>query len=305
MVRKPSFEFRNQVAPRYIEPLFVHLGDGAWHLPSEMRDMLRHNGIDVVGEQIVQYNITTWSLIGLGRTQRGGQQSKTGLRFQVSPLGNALIEQYSTNRPLFFDLMHFLFYTTWLRSQDIYRGRFWTYMRTCQILWEESPKKVDTFEITNRLLQECQAHPLFAEYHPTFPERSVSTVCLWMKHLDPPVIRSSGRGDAEVTARRSYCTPQLFQLALDVLYHDIEHIAYSSSMGISEALIDAVCRITLLDPASFWEMAKLAEMSLDGIEIRQGQWGTSIALAGPVQWITLPAFEQPGKVEIEEEDEEV
>ena len=61
-------------------------------------------------------------------------------------------------------------------------------------------------------------------------------------------------------------------------------------MAVSDEHIQAICRTCLLDTERFWSMAELTQMSIRGFEIKRGQWATSITLAGPPNWISLPDF---------------
>lgn len=103
---------------------------------------------------------------------------------------------------------------------------------------------------------------------------------------------------------RNYCTPQLFHLATDLLY-STEGLSYGTSLAMDDEKIAAICRVCLLDPGRFWEMVSLTAMAMREFEVRQGLWGTSLALSGPPRWIELPAFESAEEDEGEDDDEEV
>jgi hypothetical protein len=212
-----------------------------------------------------------------------------------------VIDTYSTNRPLFFDLMHFLFYSAWCRSKDDSRVRFWLYASVCDALWLDAPAKTDSFALTNRL--QLESRDAFPEYDPIFPERSVRAVFPWLGALTPAFLSKSGAASQLSSRRRSYCSPQLFHLATDLVYA-LEGLRYGTSMAIDERHIADVCRVCLLDTAGFWQMADLTKMTIRGYDIRKGQWGTSIALEGPPTWIDLPDFEggvEETNDEVEEE----
>ncbi len=68
----PSFEFHNQVAPRYIEPLLIQLRHGQWYSSAQFTSLLRSNGLDVKGNSIALYNMSTWSIAGLGQIEKSG-----------------------------------------------------------------------------------------------------------------------------------------------------------------------------------------------------------------------------------------
>lgn len=300
---KVSFEFKNQVAPRYIEPLLLQLEYGQWYDSAELRHMLRASGAEVEGKQIVQANTTFWAKMGLGEVRREGHGKQN--QFHLKLLGKQLIDLYSTNQELFFDVLHFLFYSTWPRSGQLNQVPFWLYGKVCDKLWLEAPGKMDSFDLTARL--QAESHLAFSEHLPAFSERSVRSVYLWLQTLTPPFLAKCGTKSELCSERRNYCTPQLFHLATDLLY-TTEGLAYGTSLAMDDEKIAAICRVCLLDPGRFWEMASLADMAMREFEVRQGQWGTSLALSSPPRWIELPVFaateEGPTDPDLEDADEE-
>ena len=280
---KPNFQFHNHVTPKHIEHLFLKIEYDRWYKLSELRSILREN-LGVEGSDIVQRNIETWSLAGIGKTQLIEDRYQSYI-FQLTGLGKQVQEIYSTNRDLFFDLIHFLFYSAWYRSHDRFRGRFWVYASVCNELWSEAPSKMDSFALTAKLQSESQ--DLFPDSEPAFPEQGVRSVFPWLAALQPPFLERSESSNKYISRRRTSCTPQLFHLATDLIY-STKLIRYGTSLSVDEVTIEAISRTCLLDPSQFWEMADRAKMSIRGFEIRKGQWGTSIALEVPPTWIELP-----------------
>jgi hypothetical protein len=293
-IRKVSFKFKNHVSPRYIEPLFLQIEPNEWYSSTELQQQLRDSGLDVEGSDIVRANMATWSKIGLGEVQRQGP-GRPNL-FRLSPLGKQIAALYSTNRVLFFDVMHYLFYSAWRRSHHIDHAPLWLYAEICDILWQEAPSKMDVTRLTSRLQNESRQ--AFPDQDPTFPRQSVRSVFPWLSELTPPFLSPCGSRSELCSERRGYCTPQLFHLAVDLAYHEAG-LSYGTSLAIDDRQIEAISRVCLLDPDRFWDMASLADMAMREFEVRQGQWGTSLALSGPPRWIDLPDFGKP-----EEEDEE-
>ena len=100
--------------------------------------------------------------------------------------------------------------------------------------------------------------------------------------------------------RRSYCTPQLFHLAVDLAFAT-ESLKYGTSLAIDEEQIAVICRTSLLSTDSFWDMASLTDMAMRELEVRTGQWGTSLVLTEPPKWIELPSFDQQQELKTEDE----
>ncbi len=288
--QRPTFEFQNQISPRYIEPLLIQLQSDRWYDMSQLKKMLRANGIPVEGSKIVEKNTIAWSLTGLGQTRIERSGRYVNRLFALTTFGKQMIDIYSTNHELFYDLMHFIFNSAWNRSHDLRMARFWLYATVSDILWAEAPSQMDSFGLTNRL--QIESRQKFAVFEPAFPERAVRAVFPWLQALTPPFLSKRESKNYLCSERRSYCTPQLFHLATDLI-HNADGLAYGTSMAIDDRHMDAVSRICLLDTASFWQMAELTKMTIRGFEIRRGQWGTSIALDGPPAWIIIPV--SPGQ----------
>jgi len=250
---------------------------------------LRDAGMSVQGSDIVQYNTAAWALMGLGMVKAEKVGSSWTKLFCLNTLGKQVQATYSTNLALFYDLMHFLFYSAWHRSHQIQRARFWLYASVSDALWLEAPHATDSFGLTNSL--QVDSARLFPSYQPAFPERSVRAVFTWLAALTPPFLAKCGTRSQLCSNRRSYCSPQLFHLATDLLY-TAEGLVYGTSMAVDERHIEAISRVCLLDTERFWEMADLTNSAIKGFQIRKGQWGVSIALDTPPDWIALPDFSQ-------------
>jgi hypothetical protein len=295
--QKVNFQFKNHVSPRYIQPLLLQLEYGEWYESIELRNVLRANGLNVDGKDIIQANITFWAKIGLGEVRREAHRGPN--LFRLTLLGKQVSGWYSTNQPLFFDIIHFLLYSAWYRSQQMQQVPFWLYQQVCDWLWEEVPSRIDSYALTNHLHEESRR--AFPEYDPKFPERSVRAVFPWLGALTPPFLSRCGSKSDLCLERRSYCTPQLFHLAADLVYAS-QRLNYGTSLAIDEQHIADICRVCLLDPAKFWDMASLTAISIREMELRKGQWATSLALASAPQWIQLPDFAT--QIVYDEEQEE-
>ena len=289
MVQKqtPSFEFRNAIAPRYIEPLLLNIRYGQWYTRAQLVTLLRSQDLDLDGNNIVSDNTTAWSLAGLGQLKKRSVDQTTRIMFRLTELGKQLIELYSTNSELFYDVMHFLFYSVYLRSNNVGKVRFWLYLNVCEKLWQAAPAAIDNSVLTNQL--QIEGHKAFPDHEPSFSERSVRGVFPWLQVLTPPFLSKANKSQL-YSNRRKYCSAQLFHLASDLVYATKEGLQYGTSLSVTERQIEDICKICLLDTACFWEMADLTRMSVSGFEIRKGQWGTSIALECPPTWVTLPDF---------------
>lgn len=296
-----TFAFHNSVAPRYVESLLLQLNYDSIYSYSQMETLLRSNGSGIKGHNIVSNSVIIWSRMGLGTIEKRKINGLSRNVFHLTKLGKQVISIYSTNTTLFFDLMHFLFYSPYTRSPNVIRGMFWLYKQLCDTLWEEAPMSVDTVRLTNRLQLECKE--AFPMYNPSFTVRSVQGVFPWLQVLTPSFLEGRPTGK-KISERRSSCTAQLFHLATDFVYCTVEQLEYGTSLAIRQPQIEAICKVCLLDLEQFWHMASLTQMTISGFEVRQGQWETAIVLDHAPDWISLPDFSaQQEESDLEEGDE--
>lgn len=299
--KKIPFQFGNNTSPRYIDSLFLPLQPDQWYTRAQLVDVLHENGSNVEGEHIVSYNTLTWSLLGLGELKARKAGGSARSRFRLTELGKQLIDIYGTNSELFYDLAHFLFYSAYLHSHNLKYSRFWLYQAFCDILWDEAPKIIETQVITNRL--QIEFREAFPEYDASFNDRSIQSIFPWLRVLSPPFL--SKKGGKSWAERRPFCTPQLFHLATNFVYNSMEQLEYGTSLAVSQPQIEAICKVCLLDPERFWNMASLTQMTVSGFDLRQGQWEKAVVLEGPPDWISLPDFSAEQEENDFEEGDEV
>ena len=283
--QKIAFEFNNQVAPRYVESLLMQLDSERWYDRTELLQLLRRNSPDIRGDKVVGLNVLAWTLTGIGDSKPGWIGRNKVRLFRLSQFGRQLQDIYATNQELFFDLIHFCFYTAWPKSLDLSRARFWLYWRVSDELWQAAPSAMDSFGLTNRLQQE--GYTVFPEIRPSFPERSVRAVFPWLTALSPPFLTRTEKNGPLHSTRRHYCTPQLFHLATDIVFRE-EKLNYGTAMTVGDRQVEAICRICMLDLPQFWPMAELTGRSIRGFELKRSQWGRSLVLIGSPSWIDLP-----------------
>jgi hypothetical protein len=253
-----------------------------------MVEIIRSKGFDVEGSDIVLQNVNAWSLLQFGDRKNEDVGSRKTL-FRVNLLGKQLQETYSTNQELFFDIIHYFLYSAWYISGNPILGRFWIYYSVCDYLWRTSPNIVTNNEIAGLL--QLSSQNVFPEYQPKFPIRSIRAVYPWLGSLTPPFLTKQAGIQSLVPIRRNSCSPQLFHLALDLIYRK-KQLKYGTSMALGDEEIESICKVCLLSSEKFWEMVDRTKMIIRGVDIRRGQFSTSIALEMKPQWIDLPDYTQ-------------
>lgn len=265
----------------------MNLEIGQSYSTEDLQNLLKKSGRKVKGADIARSNMIAWHLIGVAQSEI--RIESTRKRYvQLTDLGRELKAAYSTNRELFFDLMHFLFYSAWHRSNHLRYAKLWLYATECETLWIEAPGEINTSELTLRLQSEAKRQ--FPSYSPAFPSRSITAVYPWLGALTPAFLEKQGMtGSSLMSKKRSFCSPQLFHLATDLLYTG-EDLGYGTQLGVSDSVIEKICRVCLLDTNQFWTMADLTSMMIREFDIKRSQWGRSIVLASPPTWIDLPDY---------------
>ena len=97
MASKQNFEFYNAVAPRYIELLFIQLQYGCWYDMAQLKSILRANGLDIEGSNIVERNTSAWSLAGLGES-KNEQKGRSVIRLELHPKNWTQKQRFLVNR---------------------------------------------------------------------------------------------------------------------------------------------------------------------------------------------------------------
>ena len=286
MAESVNFEFSNQLSPKYIEDLFLKIEFGEWYSTQQVMEILQRD-LQIAGKEVAQRNIDAWSSLGFGERRIEKQKGGKRVFFKILPLGRYLQEMYSTNTELFYDLMHYFFYSTWTRSQDVRHGRFWVYSQVCSDLWLNAPSEMNSFKLASKL--QSLVLETFPIYSPTFSERSIRAGFPWLTKLNPPFLAKLGAKSELTSQKRSYCTPQLFHLAVDLLCAQ-RRLAYGTSLNIDDEIIREVSMTCLLDPSRFWEMVERTQMMVKGFEVQKSQWGPTMSLSHAPNWIELPVF---------------
>jgi hypothetical protein len=100
---------------------------------------------------------------------------------------------------------------------------------------------------------------------------------LHQKALSPPVIHYEN--DSKGTfIRRAFCPPELFILGVNFIYQTQE-VDYGVNLLLSDKQRDAVCRVCLLEPASFERVLEYAINQFDYLEKGLGGgWGRYLTL---------------------------
>jgi hypothetical protein len=150
------------------------------------------------------------------------------------------------NQRTFYDMMHYLYYTTWDFGDREAAAFSWTYQAVANLLWQRRPTIIDgkalAVEVRDRACQE------FALDTVSITDYAVDGVYNWLRVLDPAFAWTDTKSRRrETNGGRAACSPELFLMAVDYLYR-IKNVPYNRPMLMDDDKTAIVCRLCLLDP---------------------------------------------------------
>lgn len=159
------------------------------------------------------------------------------------------------------DSIHFLYYTAW--EIDPTQRFSWSYKTICDILWQTAPSIIDRAYLVSLVLQEAEQQ--FNLRGVSFSASSVAGILNWLAALQPACIDNQGR--QQIFNRRSYCSVELFALALSHVYQTNRND--SSFMSLSPALRQDICCLCLITLEAFNEMLDETESHFPKLQVRR------------------------------------
>lgn len=197
---------------------------------------------------------------------------------QLSSRGETLARLERIKPSLFFDMVHFYYYSTWDRHDENTNRFSWSYAAVCNALWEGGASNINRAQLAARIAD--LAMDRFHTQTVSFSENSVAGVMVWLKHLTPPVVRESGTGGRRQTSLvvRRFCPPELFVMALDYL-HQSTGTDYQTNLLMDLDKQEAVCKVCLLEPTAFdaaldWAIGQYSFLQQGS----RGGWGRYVVL---------------------------
>lgn len=169
------------------------------------------------------------------------------------------------------DFIHFIYYTTW--DNDPYQRFSWSYKIVCDGLWDASLGTIDRSYLVSLVLQEAEQQ--FNLRGISFSVSSVAGILNWLAALQPSCITKQEQ--QQLFNRRSYCSVELFALALNHIYRAEQ--AEMPFVPLSPLLRERICRICLIMPEAFDEMLDQTETHFAKLQIRRER-GERFAMPG-------------------------
>lgn len=191
----------------------------------------------------------------------------------LTQLGHLLLKTEVYKPDIFSDVIHGLQYMCWKPQSASNHCFSWSYRAICQMLWSAGSLEIDNRrDLASKI--ENQARETFKRSDITFSPKSIGGAFLWIETLKPKVIDEY----TNYFARRTFCPPELFILAIDFVYQE-NSVDYGVNLLLNNANKDAVCKMCLLETPAF---DRVLEYAIDQFDYLQtgvgGGWGQYIAL---------------------------
>jgi hypothetical protein len=188
-----------------------------------------------------------------------------------------------------YDLLHYLFYTTWRLEEPTKHARSWFYRTACDDLWNKQSIQLDldarnalTEQLTRQALEDFQNVPGFSGEKISVGRQTLAGTLEWLRHLKPSVIEGE---KVEEFHRRQACSAELFLLALS-RSAQLSGSEVGMDLLLSPQRREEICRLCLLEPLQFdrmldWMLPIFPQFVSQGT--RSGSYGRFIRLNHLVQ----------------------
>jgi hypothetical protein len=200
-------------------------------------------------------------------------------RYALTEMGRRLVHLLQLKPKTVNEFLHFLHYSAWTAKTPELRCFSWSYMTTCNTLWEFGTMPIDRNQLASQLAD--MACEEFGVSDVSLSKDSVQGILNWLDELDPPVLEKRKLAKKEVTflTRRNFCPPETFVLAINHLYQRQE-ISYQSNLLLDSDKRDAICKVCMLEPSNFDATLDWACGQFDFLnQGTSGGWGRHVILA--------------------------
>lgn len=240
---------------------------------------------DADDERLIEFGATQGSYIGttVNSVQNMRENAAQYLRDfgivearqnRLTDQGVVLCRMLYTKPDLFAEVMHYFFYATWQPEQPEQYCFSWSYATATTLLWSQSQAVIDLKRLANEVEVATSQH--FAEVKVSLSADSMRGVLNWLAPLKPAVIVESG--STRHFARRSFCPPELFLLAVDYAYRS-RRIPYESNLLVEPDIQEMICQVCVLEPESFERVADYAVLQFPFLKRGMGGgWGSYFLL---------------------------
>ena len=267
------FEIRSVDTPIYLRGVLPLFRGGTSFTNKELVKTTPTVGLS---DSVLRISRLTQSWHILGILDRIKEQKS--YRYSLNEFGENLLNKLQFNSSLAMELVHWAYYSAWLRSPDSQWGWSWLYQEVCDMMWDNSPSQI----IPRKLMTDTveKANSLFPEQSPSFDVLSIRSVMAWLAAMDPPFLLKKDESDSKsplLSRKRESCSPELVFLAIQLQYQT-KVLSFGAPLLMDEALIEAVCKVCMLAPEQFWPMAEICSLTFPSLKRKETLYGTSLMI---------------------------
>lgn len=269
-----SFKIWGIDKPAYLRGVLPFFQSEATFTNSELADVTPTVGLS---DHVRRIGHLTQSWYILGILDRVREQNQA-YRYSLSEFGENLLNELQFNSSLAIELVHWAYYSAWLRSPDFQWGWSWVYQEVCDVMWDNSPSQIVPRKLMADTLEE--ANSLFPEQAPSFDIVSIRSVTSWLAIIEPPFLIKKDKSDPNsplLSRKRENCSPELLFLAIQLQYQ-VKGLPFGTPLLMDEALIETVCKVCMLAPEQFWPMAEICGLTFPSLVRQESLYGTSLMI---------------------------
>ena len=278
--RKIKFHVEHNVTPNSVNTILLLFHSDDSLISGEVYDRLStslwHSSKGEIKKSYLNKNLDVLNVFGILSKDEG--------RYEITDFGQKLQQCSQFNQNIYFDLMHYLYYTTWdVSKPETYFS--WTYRKICDALWEIKPSTIDK----NKLAGDVYNYA--TTYFPEIPKIAISPYAVqgtrnWLRALSPPFVDVDGR-NIRTNEGRQYCSPELFLLGIDSLYQE-NTISIGTPILIDRDKEIFLAKLCLLSINSVKNVLSLVmKIFPDVLKKHSSVWGNSVILSRKLEPIDI------------------
>ena len=266
-MRKSSIPFHVQhiARPAHIERILVTVSKDQVFAPESMRLQLTQEGYQITLDG-ARRSLDLGAKLGIfDRLNRSA--------YELTVRGQACRNLALYQREVYCDIMHFLLFATWeLGGHQDYWS--WSYAKTCEILWSDSPAIKGRKAIFGQLSAEASKE--FPDLEPVVGTETIYAVTNWLREMSPPFFALENDKLAASQAREWFSV-ELALLAVSYLYA-ARGAAVQTPLLLDRDTVELLCPLCLAPVEYIVAMIETASRTFPFLDIHTGEWGSSVIL---------------------------
>jgi hypothetical protein len=262
--KKYEFHIDHNVKPSHIEPIISLLNSKKYTNKKALYKTLENSG-HYIHLRHFNKNILIYGKLEIIENNDDS--------IKLTDLGHCLKYYLNFNKSVFYDLIHFLYFTTWDFTKEDNILFSWSYKTICELLWERKSNKFNRKRLSSELLSLAQEE--FNDREISISHEAITGCLNWISELDPFFIIDVRKN--QIGNGRDSCSPELFLLAIYYLYQ-ILGINIQSPILIDDYKKVKIAKLCLLNKNAFNGMLNITKETFDSLKLEFGEWGSYLIL---------------------------